>query len=1365
MSEIISVTNSLRETLWPRSIGASIGPTALSRGAAVLVGSGMSRNAEMLGGAKRPPDWAELSTKIVEKLCPGDDSGQEKMLREAGAVSGFLRLAEKYDARFGRAALNDLIIANVNDQKMRPSVLHNLLVRLPWTDIFTTNWDTLLERAAEQQYQRKYNKVYQPEDLPITSRPRIFKLHGSFPSTTPFTFTEEDFRKYPIQKAPFVNAVQQAMLEHVMVLVGFSGEDPNFLRWSGWVRDRLGDTSPKIIMVSDFRGSADNIEVMKALNIITINIFDLPNEIMDAVPDGITDDYAMRLGAWLAYLHKNDHAYGLVWPNIETSKAVQQRSSDSNFSTLTNLHSVLKEIKSTYRGWLIAPPDLREELLENAPICIENLILSSEKTDFDTSSDSDSALQRNRSEHLDLDSVHQGQKQSFERILKRLEIAIAKNVEDEDSIIDIINSEFRHQSEALSLFAETYRDYLWLFPIRLRAWPILSAKVLQALLLEDTHNNQRWPDNTLLCRRGTNKPEFLSDLAVDLAEHLLQVRRTTSGRMAQHKSLARKLKRYFVKHNKHNRYNQTLYQEALTCIDRGNIWDLKYITNQWKSDSADPLCMMRLAGLYGVLDTINETPRHSNKRCDTLTNAFRACRENVSYEDSTFNYVSRESWILAYVDKLSILRRKQSENNHEFDFNDQFSTDKNLFSNDHKSRLNELIALKCDPGRELRRIERTNDYEAIRDGLRILDSVGWQIYSSSLSVDDPLEFNPIQQNEIPLNEFGGRAAVCFINHAADLLSKDRGFQKVDQAVSDGITMLLRCRIGAANGPTRIEHWSDAAKHLPGIGYYLAQHGKSVSRTALLCIEALDAIVKRLLKTSDYNVQDGDHFHNVISILSELSREMKPHRQGDAINQTLTLQWPISFIEESLDILCGAMKAFNKHENYYNGKDEITISLIGLMSILQHQICIRDYEEEDEKRETVENMLLKLWDVSYSGDTTLMDPLTIVQRISPDGLWENPIGLRNPKLQQILSDFVPSEENPDFNEKEYFKLLRILRLYDCIRDLKFAVAPEIEERFDVHIPRIYKNSKKGFRRWEWLLINEIEDVSTKDFQQWLFEEKLSQLDPEGLIGGCASDTCDVLENLAWALRHNRSSFQLDSDERLSVVIDWLICLIGKNPGGLVKRIEVKNWILMISKNGIFEKEEALSKARPEGVTSLLVALKTLKLPVAPFIPKLAQYFSRSNSGVTPDVLGGFLREGLISSQSTEFRNSVKATDEWLKLCESPDEQQPMMKPPQALLGALSQTLASSSDHKDERVLNAMCSLARDENNWKQPFEILPELLNRVTTAINSTQGEELRKQFVELTSILADNKFIEQDPIARELLTRIKQQLNIKEEIR
>ena len=60
--------------------------------------------------------------------------------------------------------------------------------------------------------------------------------------------TEEDYRTYPTRFAPLVNTVQQALMESIFLLVGFSGDDPNFLHWCGWVRDHLGPAAPRLYL-------------------------------------------------------------------------------------------------------------------------------------------------------------------------------------------------------------------------------------------------------------------------------------------------------------------------------------------------------------------------------------------------------------------------------------------------------------------------------------------------------------------------------------------------------------------------------------------------------------------------------------------------------------------------------------------------------------------------------------------------------------------------------------------------------------------------------------------------------------------------------------------------------------------------------------------------------------------------------------------------------------------------------------------------------------------------------------------------------------------------------------------------------------
>lgn len=228
----------IREALWKRP----------ERGACVMVGAGLSRQAETgHPNGVRPPSWKELAGLLQEELrCGKPGSGTSSPPPESVTARDCSRLAQQYKATFGQSALDSFLLARVPDGEA--SSVHEDLLGLPWADVFTTNWDTLLEKASRRVFNRTYDPVLQSADLATTVAPRIVKLHGSFPSSRPFIVTDEDYRTYPTRFAPLVNTVQQALMESIFLLVGFSGDDPNFLHWCGWVRDHLGSAAPRLYL-------------------------------------------------------------------------------------------------------------------------------------------------------------------------------------------------------------------------------------------------------------------------------------------------------------------------------------------------------------------------------------------------------------------------------------------------------------------------------------------------------------------------------------------------------------------------------------------------------------------------------------------------------------------------------------------------------------------------------------------------------------------------------------------------------------------------------------------------------------------------------------------------------------------------------------------------------------------------------------------------------------------------------------------------------------------------------------------------------------------------------------------------------------
>jgi len=87
--------------------------------------------------------------------------------------------------------------------------------------------------------------------LALKKNRNIIKLHGSIrlseeeefgfdnDARKHYVITEEDFLTYPQKHEAFTQLMRISLLQESFCLIGFSGADPNFLAWIGWVRDIL----------------------------------------------------------------------------------------------------------------------------------------------------------------------------------------------------------------------------------------------------------------------------------------------------------------------------------------------------------------------------------------------------------------------------------------------------------------------------------------------------------------------------------------------------------------------------------------------------------------------------------------------------------------------------------------------------------------------------------------------------------------------------------------------------------------------------------------------------------------------------------------------------------------------------------------------------------------------------------------------------------------------------------------------------------------------------------------------------------------------------------------------------------------------
>ncbi|WP_410513071.1 SIR2 family protein [Paenibacillus sp. BR2-3] len=308
---------------------------------AILVGAGFSRNADS-GSLFAPtfPTWNELADTFYEKLYLCKPDGAQYLSP--------LTLAEQVEAAYGRSVLNQLLISRIPDTQYSPSALHTKLLNLPWTDIFTTNYDTLLERASQEITSKRFNIINCKEDLVSSSdAPRIVKLHGTFPSHRPFIITSEDYRRYPREFAPFINTVQQSLLENTLCLIGFSGDDPNFNQWVGWIHDNLGlENSPQIYLFSHEDYPHAQKKLLDRKKVIVLNIDSFASE----------GNPRKKYESLLDHLLESVRTAQPIWPEIHSLHEGEQ-------IPFSKAVSLLQQTRKAYPGWLVPPHATRNRAL------------------------------------------------------------------------------------------------------------------------------------------------------------------------------------------------------------------------------------------------------------------------------------------------------------------------------------------------------------------------------------------------------------------------------------------------------------------------------------------------------------------------------------------------------------------------------------------------------------------------------------------------------------------------------------------------------------------------------------------------------------------------------------------------------------------------------------------------------------------------------------------------------------------------------------------------------------------------------------------------------------------------------------------
>ena len=183
-----------------------------NRNAAVFAGAGLSRGSGYV-------DWSGLLEEITRDL--GLDPTAETDL---------VTIAQYHcnQAAGNKHKLTQAIFTHFAPSKT-PTVNHRLLASLPINTYWTTNYDKLVEKALEDA--KKIPDVkYATTQLPLTRPDRdvvVYKMHGDIDHPGQAVISKDDYESYPLNMAPFVNALRGDLVEKTFLFLGFSFTDPN----------------------------------------------------------------------------------------------------------------------------------------------------------------------------------------------------------------------------------------------------------------------------------------------------------------------------------------------------------------------------------------------------------------------------------------------------------------------------------------------------------------------------------------------------------------------------------------------------------------------------------------------------------------------------------------------------------------------------------------------------------------------------------------------------------------------------------------------------------------------------------------------------------------------------------------------------------------------------------------------------------------------------------------------------------------------------------------------------------------------------------------------------------------------------------
>lgn len=194
--------------------------------ATAFVGSGLSRPAGY-------PDWMGLAASMAVLL--GLEVGEEA--HDLPALMQFFVTADGSH----RGRLNDILRGHFLEEKPVPAAMA-ALVRLRLREIWTTNYETLIERAHRASGR---TVEVRSSDAQLTlqghfATTAVFKMHGTIEQPDSCVVTRDDYESYRRTRPAFYHTLAERLQSKQFLFLGAGLNDPNLMTVLSLMREMHG---------------------------------------------------------------------------------------------------------------------------------------------------------------------------------------------------------------------------------------------------------------------------------------------------------------------------------------------------------------------------------------------------------------------------------------------------------------------------------------------------------------------------------------------------------------------------------------------------------------------------------------------------------------------------------------------------------------------------------------------------------------------------------------------------------------------------------------------------------------------------------------------------------------------------------------------------------------------------------------------------------------------------------------------------------------------------------------------------------------------------------------------------------------------